>query len=181
MMNEFKQACELILEKCKDDVRAMRASQATPALVENIMISVYDTLSPLMQLASINCPDTRSIVIQPWDKSIIKNIEKSLTEADLGMNPMNDGDIIRLNMPQLTEETRKHLVKNLKDKVEDYRIRLRQERDVVRDEIQKAEKNKELTEDDRYKMYADIDNLISEYNQILKDVFEKKEAEIMKV
>ena len=181
MIDEFKKTMNDVIEVCKEEVKAMRASHANPALVENIMVNAYDTLTPLQQLASITCPDTRSLVIQPWDKSVIKAIEKAIQDADLGINPVNEGEIIRMNMPQLTEERRKDLVKKLKEKIEDYRIRVRQERDKTKDAIQDAEKNGDINEDDKYKMLENLDASTTEYNKELKEISEKKEAEIMKV
>lgn len=181
MIDQFKKDCNVVINQCKEEIKAMRASHANPALVEDIVVIAYDARTPLQQLASITCPDTKSIVIQPWDKSILKAIEKSIVDADLGINPVNEGELLRLNMPQLTEERRKDLVKKLKEKIEEYRIRVRQERDKTKDAIQEAQKANEITEDDKYKMIADLDNATTELNKELKEIAEKKEEEIMKV
>lgn len=181
MLDQFKKEAQESIERCKLEVKAMRASHANPALVENIQVMAYDTRTPLQQLASITCPDTRSIVIQPWDKSIMKDIENAISDSDLGINPVNEGEIIRMNMPQLTEERRREMVKVLKDKIEEYRIKIRQLRDNAKDVIQKAENSNEITEDDRYKFLENLDAATTEFNKELKEIAEKKEQEIMTV
>lgn len=181
MLDTFKSEFEKVIEKCKEEVASMRTARATPALVENIQVYVYDTKTPLQQLATITIPDPRSIIIAPWDKSTTKLIEESITKADIGINPVNEGDIIRLAIPQLTEDRRKDLVKNLNKKCEEFRVSIRQVRDKVREKIMDMEKNNELTQDDKYKYLADLDNLTTDYNKQIKDIGDKKEEEIMTI
>ncbi len=170
-----------IIEKCKNDISVIRAARATPILVENILIEVYGTKTPLQQLANINIPDPKTILISPWDKNIVKNIEDAIRNSDLNLNPVNEGDKIRLVLPQLTEERRLELVKTLKQKLEQYRIRLRQLRDQIKEEIIDMEKQKQISEDEKYRLLEKLDKMTSEFNDKIKEIGEDKEKEIMTI
>jgi ribosome recycling factor len=163
------------------DISTLRTGRATPALVEDIAITAYDRRQMLKTLASISVPDARSIIVQPWDKSIISDIERSIREANVGLNPVVEGALIRIPIPPLTEETRKEIVKIMHNKLEQGRIQLRAVRDAVRQMIIAAEKNKELTEDERYVSQEKLDKLVKEYNDKIKKLGEDKEAEMMRV
>ena len=184
-MNQFiekhKDEFENALEFLKKEVSSLRIGRASPALVENIHVDAYGVKTPIMQLASITSPDARSITIQPWDKSVIKHIEKGIIEANIGINPVNEGNIIRITMPHLTQEDREKIVKILQQKVEQGRIKIRLVRDKVREDILKAEKNKEITQDDKYDFLKEIDEFTKKQNDAIEQFSENKEKEIMTI
>jgi ribosome recycling factor len=132
-------------------------------------------------MASITIPEPRSIVIQPWDKSVVKDIEKALTKSDLGLSVKNEGALLRATLPILTEENRKKLVKVLGEKLEKTRIALRQTRDHIKDSVKAMLATKELTEDDKYRFFEDLDIEIKNYNKKIEEIGKDKEEEIMKV
>ncbi len=172
---DFKKALSIL----EEELATMRVGRANPMIVENILVTVYGAKTPLKQLASISVPEARTILVQPWDKQIIKDVEKGIVEANIGINPVNEGQQLRLTVPQLTEESRKELTKSVGEKMEHTRIVIRQLRDKIRDDIGKKEKAKELTQDDRYNLQKKLDELVKEYNEQVKLIGEKKEQEIM--
>ncbi|RJR32114.1 ribosome recycling factor [Candidatus Parcubacteria bacterium] len=174
---EFGQAIDFL----KNEIAQIRTGRANPAMVENILIESYGTKTPLKQLSSISVPEARTIIIQPWDKNILKDVEKSIITARLNLSPAVDGGAIRLNIPPLTEENRKELVKMVGEKVEKTKISLRQIRDKIKDQILKEEKNKQITEDDRYDLIKDLDDTIKEYNEKVDNLGAEKEKEIMTI
>lgn len=163
---------------CADELKKLRTGRASASIVEGITFEAYGTLSQIHHMASISVPDARTIVIAPWDKSIIAAIEKALLSAQLGVTPINDGVSIRLILPPLTEENRKQLAKVVGQKCEQAKISLRTLRDSFREDVQRAEKEKEITEDDRYDYYKKIDELTKGYTAQLDDMATKKEDEI---
>lgn len=181
MLDIYRVEFDDVIARCDDEVRSIRAARATPALVENIMVDAYDVKTPIQQLATISTPDPRTIVIQPWDKGVVKNIEDGIRSSDINLNPVNEGDLIRLVIPTLTEERRKELVRTLNKKIEEFRIRVRQIRDRIKDEILKAEKNKEISEDEKFSFLEKLDKITAEYNEKLKTLGEKKEQDIMTI
>jgi ribosome recycling factor len=132
-------------------------------------------------LSSIAVPEARSIVIQPWDKNILKDIEKAIRDSDIGLNPGNEGDRIRLVIPQMTEEMRKEIVKILNTKMEQARVTLRAVRDEAKEEILTAEKNKAFGEDEKFRLLEELDKKISEFNDSVKSLGAEKEKEIMTI
>lgn len=172
---------EKTIEFFKEDISSLRTGRISPSLVENIMVESYGVNTELLQLAAINSPEPQSIVIKPWDKSILANIERALNKSDLNINPVVDGDLIRLNFPPLTEEARKDLVKILHKKAEDSRIRLRNNREKIREEIISLEKSKQISEDDKFSALKDLDELVKEYNEKIKQISEDKDKEIMTI
>lgn len=181
ILEDNKEQYEKTLEFFKNDINSLRTGRVAPSLVESVKIESYGTVSELMQLAAITSPEPQTIVIKPWDKGIIKDIERALQGSDLNINPVVDGDIIRINFPPLTEESRKELVKILHKKLEESRITLRQKRDKIKEGIIALEKSKEITEDDRFKSLKDLDDLTKEYNDKIKEISDNKEKEIMTV
>jgi len=165
----------------KDELMTLRVGRANPLMVENILVQAYGSRMPIKQLASITVPEARTILIQPWDKIVTKDIEKAISEANIGLNPVNEGAQIRLTIPPLTEESRKELTKSVGEKMEKSRIVIRQIRDKVRDQVAKKEKGKEITEDDKYDLQKKLDDWIKDYNEKIKDLGEKKEKEIMTI
>ena len=169
------------IEHFKQDLTGLKTGRANPQLLDNIRVEAYGTRTPLNQVASVSVPEPRSIVIQPWDKSIIKEIEKAILESDLKLSPANEGERIRINIPSLTEETRKEIVKLLGHKAEQARIAIRLIRDKVKEEIMAGEKNKDFGEDERYSLIEELDKKTGEFNDQVKDLAAEKETEIMTV
>ena len=153
------------------DLASVRAGRATPALLEKVMVDYYGTPTPVNQVASVTVPEPRMIIIQPWEKNLLKDIERAIMKSDLGLNPNSDGAVIRLNLPQLTEERRKEIVKTVHKKSEDARVIVRNLRRDANDAVKKAEKAKEITEDEAKKGTDDIqkmtDKIIKEIDNIM--------------
>lgn len=169
------------IEHLKAELKNLRTGRANASLVESITVAAYGELTPILHLASISVPDARTILITPWDKSIVKEIEKALVNANLGINPVNDGAGVRLIMPSMTEENRKGLLKLLGQKVEHCKVGMRTVRDKMRDEIAKSEKEKEITEDDRYELLGGLDKLTREFTDAVTKLSDEKEKEIMTI
>ncbi len=175
--SEFNSAIDFF----KKDIVNLRTGRANPNILENVQAENYGTKVPLNAVASITVPDGQSIVLAPWDKNILKEIEKSIVEADLGLGVVNEGDKIRLTVPKMTEENRLEIVKKLNEKQEQARIALRKIRDDVKVLIEQAEKNKEINEDDKFRFLKELDNEVAKHNDSLKQLRDKKEAEIMTI
>ncbi|MFH1225979.1 MAG: ribosome recycling factor [bacterium] len=172
---------ENILNHLRQEVSAIRTGRASPVLVEKIMVDAYGAKSPLIQLAGITATDSRTILIEPWDKNVIKEIEKAVNESGLGLNAVNEGRHLRISIPSLTEESRRDLLKMLNQKAEDSRQTLRVLRDDVKSEIQQAEKDKAMGEDEKFRWQKKLDEVTGEYNERIKGLVEKKEKEIMTI
>jgi len=181
VIENYKPEFDKIIEHFKNEIAALRTGRATPALVENILVEAYGVKTPIKGLGSISIPDFKTILIEPWDKGILKEIEKAVRLANIGISPVIEGGRMRLSIPPLTEESRQELVKMLYQKIEQSRISLRSVRDKVKSEIVKAEREKQITEDDRYKLQEKLDELIEEYNFKIKEIGEQKEKEIMTI
>ena len=165
----------------KVDLNTLRTGRIAPSIVEKVKVEAYGTTSELLQLAAITSPEPQTIAIKPWDKSVLKDIERAIQISDLNINPVVDGELIRLNFPPLTEERRKELVKILHKKLEESRITLRGQREKVREEIMEKEKNKEISEDEKFQALKDLDLVVKEYNDHIKEIGDKKEQEIMTI
>ncbi|MBX4201141.1 ribosome recycling factor [Candidatus Parcubacteria bacterium] len=161
------------------EIDKIRTSRATPSLVEDIQVTAFGANYSLNQLAAISCPEPSQIVIQPWDASYIEPIEKAIGNSGLGMSAVVDKNLIRLNLPTLTEEYRKSLVKVLNQKAEDGRQTMRHAREEAWNKIQKAEKAGDLSEDDKFKGKDELQKLIDEYNKKIKELVERKERDLM--
>lgn len=169
------------LEYFKKEASVLRTGRANPAILEGILVDSYGVKTPINGLASVNVPDGQSITITPWDKSVLKNIEKAIVDASTGLGVVNEGEKIRLTVPRMTEENRKELVKRLNEMQEEARISFRRIRDEIKTEIEDAEKSKEITEDDKFKYIKDLDEAVSKRNEELKAQRDKKETEIMTI
>lgn len=165
----------------KEDLAGIRAGKANPKLVDKIQVSYYGTMTPLNQVANISVPEPRSIIIQPWDSSLVKEIEKAILASDLGINPSNDGKLIRLVIPVLTEERRKDLLKVVKKETENAKIAVRNIRRDAIDDLKKLEKSSELTKDDLKKAEEDMQKLTDKYIKYVEDIYKDKEKEILEV
>jgi len=169
------------IEHYKKELNHIRTGIANPELIEGIMVNAYDTMTPINQLANITVPEPKQLLIQPWDKTVSKAIEKAIVNANLGFSPVNEGGVIRLPMPPMTEDNRKELVKLVHSKHEKARISIRQTRDKVKEAILKAEKDNEITEDDKFGHLKQLDAFTSDKNKELKEIADKKAEMILKV
>ncbi|MEP6686231.1 MAG: ribosome recycling factor [Verrucomicrobiota bacterium] len=176
---------ELSMDKSVDymvhEFSGVRTGKASPALVENVDVEAYGSMMKLKQLALITTPEPRLLVVQPFDASTVRDIEKALKESKIGIMPMVDGKIIRLPIPELSEERRRDLVKALKQMAEEARVRVRANRRTAMDEARKLQKSGELTEDGLRDLEADVQKLTDRFVKSVDDHFERKEAEVMKV
>jgi len=181
-IENFKPEFEKSLEHLKEEIGAIRTGRASPALIENIIVDVYDSKMPIKQLASISVPEARMIVIEPWDKTILKEVEKAVRKrADISFSASSEDNIHRLSLHPLTEEDRQKLVKVLDEKLEKSRVAIRGIRDKVRGEIIKKAQNKEFTEDDKYCLLEELDQLADDYSRKIKEMGEEKEKKIMTI
>ncbi len=185
MINEIKSATEAkmtnTVKALENDFNALRTGRATPALFDKVMVDYYGSMTPLAQTANISVPEARTIVIQPWDKSTLSAIEKAILAADLGFNPSNDGKIIRISVPPLTEDRRKELVKQAKASAEQSRVSIRNARRDANDELKKVQKNGDISEDDLKKGETEVQKLTDTYVAKIDDAVKAKEKEIMEV
>lgn len=169
------------IEALKRDMHSVRTGRATPALVERVMVEYYGTPTPLQQLAQINIPEPRLIVIQPYDKGSMGPIEKALQKSEQGFNPSNDGRLIRIPIPPLTEERRRDMVKQLRHKVEEGRVAIRNIRRDVMHDLKEMESEKMISEDDRKRAETRLDDLVHKYTREAEVVGQHKEEEVMEV
>lgn len=181
IISKSKPEMEKALERLKEEIGKLRTGRANPAMVENIAVDYYGAKSPLKQVASITIPEPRLIVITPWSKDNLVDIEKAVNEAGLGFNPTNDGQVVRIAIPPLNEERRAELVKVLGKYSEGARVQIRQAREDAWNEIQDLVKNGKLGEDVKFKGKEQLQKLIDEYNGKVEEMREKKEKEIMEI
>lgn len=171
-----------IIDQLKAELSKLRASRATPSLVEDILIEVYGgSRLKIKELASINAPEARTIVIKPWDKGIIKDVEKGLIQSALEFNPIVETELLRIQLPELTEETRAKLVKKLHTMLENERIKIRQIRDEAKKDIETRAKNKEIREDDKFAGIEELNKTTREYIEKIDEQGKRKEEEIMTI
>lgn len=180
-LDNFKPRFKQAIEFFEKEAATLRTGRANPNMLEGIHVEAYGTTMPLNGVGNISVSDGRSIVITPWDKGVLKDIEKALVAADLGVGVVNEGDKIRLSIPALTEENRHELVKKLNTKMEDARIVIRQLRDEVKQEIEAGLESKEVSEDDKFRFIKELDEAVTSYNEELKNLRDHKEKEIMTV
>ena len=181
LLNETEQHMKGVIEATKRDFAAVRTGRANPSILERVHVDYYGTETPLTQLANISVPEPRMIVIQPWDKSIFSAVEKAILKSDLGLNPSNDGAVIRLSIPQLTEERRKELVKLVKKEAEEKRIIIRNLRRDANEKIKALEKEAKTPEDEVKKAIDDAQKLTDKYIAEIDKLLNHKEQEIMEV
>lgn len=181
IMQDGKTRMEDVIEATKRTFASIRTGRANPALLDRIMVSYYGTSTPLNQMASVSVPEPRLLVITPWDKSSIKDIEKAILTSDLGLIPSNDGTVIRLSIPILTEERRKELVRVVRKDAEEHRVGIRNIRRDLNDSIKKLEKDSEISEDDSHRVQNDVQEQTDKFIKQIDDLLEAKEKEIMEV
>lgn len=184
-MQEFKKKASdkmnSAVDALKKDLASIRTGRASLALLDGITMDYYGAQTPITQLATLGIPDPKQITIQPWEQKIIPDIEKAILKSNLGLTPTNDGKIIRLTIPPLTEERRKELVKTAKKRAEDAKIAVRNIRRDINEEIKKAEKEKQLSEDDVKRLHEEIQKVTDSYINKIDEVIHHKEKEIMEV
>ncbi len=171
----------LAVENTQHEFNTIRTGRASAALLDRIFIDYYGTKTQLKHLSNISIPEARTIFIAPYETKFLKDIEKQILASDLGLNPSNDGKVIRLSIPQLNEERRKELVKLVKGLAEDGRIAVRNIRREINDELKKLETNKEITEDDLMEYHKKIQNFTDSYIEKINEAVVLKEKEIMEV
>ncbi len=178
---ELEERMEKTLNVLAENFANVRAGRANPAILNKIMVDYYGVPTPINQVAGISVPEARLIVIQPWDASVLKEIEKAILASDIGLNPNNDGKVIRLSFPELTEERRKELVKDIRRMTEDARVSIRGVRREGMDLVKELNKNSEITEDERKSDEDNIQKLTDKYISEIDKISENKEKEIMSV
>lgn len=181
VINGKKEDFESAIEYFKGEIEKFRTGRATPSLVDYLVVDYYGTKTPLKQMASINVPEPRSLMIQPWDRSALSAIEGAIREANIGLNPVNDGVVVRINVPALTEERRKEIVKALNHKAEESRIAIRNIREEALKEIQNLEKEGIISEDDKFRAKDILQEKVEAYNKQVEELRKKKEEDIMTV
>lgn len=169
------------LEVLKKELSTIRTGRATPALIEHIKVEYAGVPTPLYQIAGISAPEASLLVIQPWDKGSIRDIEKAILKADLGLHPSTDGNLIRLNIPPLSEERRQELIKVVRKRVEERRIAIRNLRREAMDELKKMEKNKDISQDDHKRAVDRLQKITDSCIADAEQVGQEKEAELMEV
>lgn len=180
-LKEFERKMNTTLEVLASDFGAVRAGRANAQVLDRISVEYYGTPTPLNQVGTISSPDPRTLIIQPWDTTLLKAIEKAIQTSDLGINPQNDGRVIRLVFPQLTEERRKDLTKLVKKYGEDSKVAIRNVRRDAVDYVKKAQKKSEMTEDEEKKAEKDIQELTDKFIKKVDEMCAKKEKELMEI
>ena len=169
------------IESVKKEFQAVRTGRANPNILNRVTVDYYGTPTPLTQLANISVPDARMLLVQPWDKTVLGAVEKAILKADLGLNPVNDGTLIRMPIPQLTEERRKDLVKVVKKEAEEKRIVIRNLRRDANEKVKTLEKDAKVPEDEAKKGLEDIQKLTDKFIGEIDKLLEQKEKEILEV
>ena len=178
---DYARRMDKALEHLQEEFGAVRAGRANPKVLDRITVEYYGSETPLNGVATISSPDARTLVISPWDTKLLKDIQKAIQTSDLGINPQNDGRVIRLVFPQLTEDRRKELVKQIKKYAEDAKVAMRNIRRDGMDYVKKLKKNSEITEDDQKKAEKDLQDLLDKMIKKVDDATALKEKELMAI
>ncbi len=181
VMDDGKKRMAGAIASLEGDFEKLRTGRASTSLVDNLTVDYYGTPTPLNQLASVSVPDPRSITIQPWDKGAFSEVEKAIMKSDLGLNPVNDGKLIRINIPALTEERRKELVKLAKKYTEEAKVAVRNVRRDMNESFKRMLKDKEITEDEQHNAGDDVQKLTDDYVAKCDSALGKKEKEILEI
>jgi ribosome recycling factor len=181
VLTDVDQKMDRAIDAFKRELSALRTGRATPSLIENIKVDYYGVPTPLNQIASISAPDARAIMVQPWDKAAMKEIEKSLLKSDMGFNPSNDGTNITVPVPPLNTERRQDLVKVLKRKIEDGKVSIRNVRRDGQDRLRKMEKDKDISQDQNRRAQDQLQKATDGHTKTVDQVGAAKEAEILQV
>jgi ribosome recycling factor len=180
-VKEAEQAMKAAVEATRREFSTVRTGKATPALLDTVKVEAYGTQMPINQVATVNTPEPTLLVVQPFDQSLIGAIEKGILLADLGLNPSNDGNLIRVPIPPLNEERRKEYVKLLHKMAEEGKVSIRHARHKARDSIQALVKAHELGEDDGHRQLDEVEGLTHDFTSEIEDLLEKKEEEVMSI
>jgi ribosome recycling factor len=181
LMGDAERRMQKAVEALKQDLAAIRTGRASLALIERINVDYYGTPTPINQVATISIPEARLLVIQPWDKKMLTDIEKAIQRSDLGINPNNDGQVIRLNVPPMNEERRRDLVKTLHKKLDEHKVAVRNVRRDVQDKLRDREKKKEVSEDELKRSIEKLQKLTDRFIDEMDKVGKTKEQEILEV
>ena len=179
--SKFEEKMKKSISVFEENLAEIRAGRANPAILNKITVDYYGTPTPINQLAGISVPEARMIVIQPWDASILKEIEKEILKSDIGINPNNDGKVIRLVFPELNEERRKEIVKDIRKMAEESKVAVRSIRRDAIDEAKNMQKNSEISEDELKGAEDQIQKLTDKYVEEIDKILEKKEKEVMSI
>lgn len=179
VVNGANEKMDKAIKALSDELKKVRTGRAQASMLDGIKVNYYGSLSPLSQVASISTPDAKSFLIAPWEASILKEIEQAIVKSDLGLAPMNDGKVIRLKVPDLNEERRKELAKQVKKIAEEGRVAVRMARREGNDLVKKALKDKETSEDEAKKLEADIQKMTDDYIKKIDQIAEEKEKSIL--
>ena len=178
---EIKERMEKTISVYRENLSEIRAGRANPAILNKIKVDYYGVPTPITQLAGVSVPEARLIVIQPWDASVLKEIEKEILKSDIGINPNNDGKVIRLVFPELNEERRKEIVKDIRKMAEEAKVAIRSIRRDAIDEAKTMQKNSEISEDDLKVAEDKIQKLTDKYVEEIDSILDKKEKEVMSI
>ena len=180
-LENMQERMEKVIDNLEANYSEVRAGRANPAILNRVSVEYYGVPTPINQVASVSVPEARLIVIQPWDRSILSQIEKAIEKAEIGIHPMNDGGVIRLSFPELTEERRKEIVKDVKKTAEEAKVAVRNVRRDEMDEAKAKLKNKEISEDEEKALEDKIQKETDKYVAKIDEIADKKEKEIMSV
>ncbi len=180
-LQNIEQKMQKTAEGLKQELAVIRTGHATPALVEHLKVDYADMPTPLNQIAGISAPEARLLVIQPWDKSCIRSIEKAILMSDLGLNPVNDGNVIRINIPPLSEERRQELIKVVRKRVEERKIAIRNLRHEAIDGLKEQEKNKAISQDEHKRALTQLQKITDSFIASAEQMGKDKETELMQV
>lgn len=181
IFSKTKEKMEKCLNSLERDYKAVRAGRANPAILDRVTVDYYGTPTPINQMAAISVPEPRMLMIQPWDASTLKEIEKAINTAEIGINPSNDGKAIRLVFPPLTEERRKEFVKDIAKRAEEAKVAIRNVRRDAMDDLKKLKKNNEITEDDQKTGEKKLQDITDSYVKEAEEMEKKKEQEILSI
>jgi len=180
-VNEAKAQMEKAVEAMRREFTSVRTGKATPALLDTVRVDAYGSKMPINQVATVSAPEPRMLTVQPWDKSLLSHIEKAIQTAELGLNPANDGNIIRVPIPQLTEERRKDMVKLLHKLAEEGRVAIRHARQEANKDLKKKQGSHEISEDESHRQMELVQKLTDEYIDKIEHLLKAKEHEVMEV
>ncbi|NWF55722.1 MAG: ribosome recycling factor [Syntrophaceae bacterium] len=180
-LGELKSKSEKSLEALRKEMGRVRTGRASVAILDGVRVNYYGAPTPLAQVASLSVPDARTILIQPWDSKVLGEIEKAIQKSDLGLTPLNDGKVVRINIPPLTEERRKELVKVLKRMEEDCKVALRNLRREANEQLKSAKKDKQISEDEQFKFQDEVQKLTDKLIQKAEEIVKAKEKEVLEI
>ena len=181
VISETKEGFKKSLDHLQEEYSKLQIGRASGALVEDVLVEAYGSKQPLKSLANVSIPDPKTIQIQPWDKTVLNDVEKAIREADLNLNPINDGSIVRINIPPLTEERRTELAKLVHKMAEETKISIRHARQKAHDQFKQSEKDKEITEDEARNYQKRLQDIVDDFNKEVDTLAKNKESDVMTV